>query len=195
MIFHADRIIDLSWTHVWQVALLAAAVLVVASLVKRRHPHLVYLLWMLVLLKSVTPPLWFSPTAVFGRLASSVESSTSGTTIESAADWAEPLRDAAAAVPSGTSSAALSSTASKISPSLLLVALWVSGSVLLFAFFILKHWRYCRSLMRDSLSDDRLQTLTERLARTLGLKKTPRLLLSSSDCGPSALGVLRPTLV
>lgn len=42
---------QLVWCQVWQVTLLIIGVAVAAALARRR-PHLVYLLWMLVILKS-----------------------------------------------------------------------------------------------------------------------------------------------
>jgi beta-lactamase regulating signal transducer with metallopeptidase domain/tetratricopeptide (TPR) repeat protein len=55
----------LVWSQVWQVTALAAVVGLATRLLCRRRPHLAYALWMLVVLKCVTPPLWSSPTGVF----------------------------------------------------------------------------------------------------------------------------------
>ena len=58
----------LAWSHLWQ----TTAVMIVVSLLVmslRRRPHWVYLLWLLVLLKCVTPPILSSPVSVFGWLS------------------------------------------------------------------------------------------------------------------------------
>ena len=55
----------LAWSQLWQVT---ALVVIVAGLTRfacRRRPHLAYLLWLLVVVKCLTPPLWSSPTGVF----------------------------------------------------------------------------------------------------------------------------------
>ncbi len=55
----------LACSQIWQVTALAVIAGSVARLVGRRRPHLAYVLWMLVILKCLTPPLWSSPTGVF----------------------------------------------------------------------------------------------------------------------------------
>ena len=55
----------LAWSQIWQVTALAAVVGIVTRLCCRRRPHLAYVLWMLVVLKCLTPPLWSSPTGCF----------------------------------------------------------------------------------------------------------------------------------
>lgn len=191
-----DQMLPFVWTHIWQLALVSGLVWIVALIARKRHPHMVYLLWMLVLLKAVTPPIWLSPTAVFGKLNTPLETDSRGETIETVSELSgEPIAVASAGEAIDTSASLAPSSTKKFSLSLLLVTLWATGSVLLFGFFILNHWRYCCGLLRESLSDHRLELLTERLARTLGLKRIPRVLLSLSEYGPSAFGVFRHNLV
>jgi len=56
---------SLAWLQFLQVTVLIAAVGLLAGLVCRRRPHLAYVLWILVLLKCLTPPLWSSPAGIF----------------------------------------------------------------------------------------------------------------------------------
>src|SRR5258708_3998271 len=58
-----------AWVQLWQVAGLALGVGLASRLFCRRRPHLAYVLWMLVLLKSLTPPIWASPTGIFSWAA------------------------------------------------------------------------------------------------------------------------------
>jgi len=60
-----DKLIGLAWSQIWQVTVLLAIVAVATRLVCRRRPHLAYVLWMLVILKCLTRPLWSSPTSFF----------------------------------------------------------------------------------------------------------------------------------
>lgn len=76
---------QLAWTQVWQLTVLAVVVSVAAAWLGRRRPHLAHLLWLLVVVKSLTPPLWSSPGGVFCWLTPSpVESSEMVSTAERA---------------------------------------------------------------------------------------------------------------
>ena len=55
-----SNLAELAWTQLWQVTLLAVVVAAVVHLAARARPHLAYLLWMLVIVKCLTPPLWSS---------------------------------------------------------------------------------------------------------------------------------------
>jgi hypothetical protein len=47
---------DVLWLHSWQVTVVVAIVAVLCGTVLRRRRHLGYALWMLVLVKCLTPP-------------------------------------------------------------------------------------------------------------------------------------------
>ncbi len=52
----------------WQVALLASSVWLVTRIVGRDRTHLTHMLWALVLIKCITPPIWSSPIGLFSRM-------------------------------------------------------------------------------------------------------------------------------
>ena len=54
-----------AWTQLWQVTALAMAVGATVRVLCGKRPHLAYVLWVLVILKCLTPPLWSSPTGIF----------------------------------------------------------------------------------------------------------------------------------
>ena len=64
------------WNQLWQVTLVALFVAVVVKLTCRTRPHLAHTLWLLVLIKCVTPPLWSSEISVFSHIASRIASWT-----------------------------------------------------------------------------------------------------------------------
>jgi hypothetical protein len=77
----ADQLFRLAWMQFGQVTALILAVGLLTRLGCRQRPHLAYVLWMVVIAKCLTPPLWSSPLGVFwlgagaphragGRLAS-----------------------------------------------------------------------------------------------------------------------------
>jgi beta-lactamase regulating signal transducer with metallopeptidase domain len=55
----------LAMTHGWQVTVLIVLTAIIVRLFARHRPHLAFVLWLLVLVKCVTPPVWNSPSGVF----------------------------------------------------------------------------------------------------------------------------------
>ena len=55
----------LVWQQFWQCSLLVLVVYLMCKLIKFNRSHLTFLLWLLVLLKFVTPPLWTSSSGLF----------------------------------------------------------------------------------------------------------------------------------
>jgi beta-lactamase regulating signal transducer with metallopeptidase domain len=60
-----QQLADLAWNQLWQVTLVALVVAILVRSFGQRRPHLAYLLWLLVIAKCLTPPVWSSPTGVF----------------------------------------------------------------------------------------------------------------------------------
>ncbi|HLA85326.1 MAG TPA: M56 family metallopeptidase [Thermoguttaceae bacterium] len=65
MSLHFDVLQRLAIVQLWQLT----AIIVIAAILTygfcRRRPHLAYVLWLIVLVKAVTPPVWSSPTGLF----------------------------------------------------------------------------------------------------------------------------------
>ncbi|MCU0719511.1 MAG: M56 family metallopeptidase [Pirellula sp.] len=53
----------------WQVALLAIAVWGITRYLGRDRAYLCHMLWAIVLIKCLTPPLWYSPVGIFSQIA------------------------------------------------------------------------------------------------------------------------------
>ena len=64
----SDHILGLMTTQIWQITALAIFVAVVVKLAAKNRPHLAHALWVLVLIKCVTPPLWGHSLGVFSQL-------------------------------------------------------------------------------------------------------------------------------
>ncbi|MFO0999018.1 MAG: M56 family metallopeptidase [Planctomycetaceae bacterium] len=56
------------WTQAWQIAMLAIMVAFCTRMIAKNRPHLAHALWLLVLVKCVTPPMWGHSLGVFSRL-------------------------------------------------------------------------------------------------------------------------------
>ncbi len=65
MTFDFGELAAPAWSQLWQVSVMILAVGLVTRLLCRRRPHLAYVLWLLVIVKCLTPPVWSSPTGVF----------------------------------------------------------------------------------------------------------------------------------
>ncbi|MBC8876935.1 MAG: hypothetical protein H8E44_46495 [Planctomycetes bacterium] len=72
----ANEWMRLAVTHAWQVTALIVLTAVVIRLFARNRPHLAFVLWLLVLVKCVTPPVWSSPSGVFSWLQPSRTAAT-----------------------------------------------------------------------------------------------------------------------
>ncbi|MEJ7595000.1 MAG: hypothetical protein WKF77_26030 [Planctomycetaceae bacterium] len=64
----SDHILGLLMTQILQITALAIVVAVVAKLAAKNRPHLAHALWVLVLIKCVTPPVWGHSRGVFSQL-------------------------------------------------------------------------------------------------------------------------------
>ena len=65
MTIDLDTLSRLAWLQIWQVTVVAILVGVVVRLCCAKRPRVAYALWMLVIVKSIVPPLWSSPTGLF----------------------------------------------------------------------------------------------------------------------------------
>ena len=65
MTFDYIQLAALAWNQLWQVTLVALVVAILVKAFGHRRPHLAYLLWLLVIAKCLTPPVFSSPTGVF----------------------------------------------------------------------------------------------------------------------------------
>ncbi|HZL89375.1 MAG TPA: M56 family metallopeptidase, partial [Pirellulaceae bacterium] len=210
----------LAWTQLWQVTLLIVGIWVILRLVGRNRPHLACALWLVVLLKCVTPPLVSSPSGIFCWLQRT-DPSTDGETFRASLEYVPPVApgdDAVvvqashviAATPAPRKPAlAPPRLASEISEpvqkgrtwswSALLLACalaWLAG-VVVYAAVALTKWRVCwRKLCRArQIEDRRLTGLLEELCRRLALRRRVRLLVTESPLGPAVVGLVRPTII
>ena len=60
--------LQMLWTQAWQIAVLAIMVACCTRTIAKNRPHLAHAMWLLVLVKCVTPPMWGHSLGVFSRL-------------------------------------------------------------------------------------------------------------------------------
>jgi beta-lactamase regulating signal transducer with metallopeptidase domain len=63
-----NDMIVLLLTQLWQITLLIVIVALTVRLAARNRPHLAHMLWMLVVIKCLTPPIWSSDYSLFSQL-------------------------------------------------------------------------------------------------------------------------------
>lgn len=165
----ADLARDLAW-HGWQASMAGLVALALAGLVGRRAPRAAALVISLALLKFIVPPLIRVP-AAFG-------------------DTAAMLVNPFVFVPSGQEAGGL------MQPALAAAAVALLAIAAVFTARLAVHLREVARIRREAATagGDAAEALA-RVARRLGLRVAPVLLLSDEAEGPFATGVWRPAVV
>ena len=213
---NADLVIELARTQLVQ---LTAAIALAAAItfIAPRRAHLAYAVWLVVIVKALTPPVWSSPLGVFSWLDASSRTQPAST-------WVEPrshpdVTDApivAAVVqesPRRMIDAAPSSTLQPVdrrsqrareSPPVVsgidlkhaLVALWAGGSLIALAVPLVGLVRLQRRVRQRSIPiSDALAAQIDRVRAAVGLSRRVRLVVCDGAIGPAVVGVIRPTVV
>ncbi|HEX4069610.1 MAG TPA: M56 family metallopeptidase [Planctomycetaceae bacterium] len=217
-----DVAAELAFAQLWQVTLVIAAAALLTRLACARRAHLAHLIWLVVLIKCLTPPLWSSPTGVFSwaltqsatdaksaperaapgpkaldeRLASPIDEGSEMAKLAAAANRPTASNSSTAIPPAAGEQKPIASagTAPKIVRLLLLG--WAIGAVVYagFAVFLaLSSWRAVRR--SRSPADESARTLLESLARRLHVRQKTRLVLVNEPLGPMTFGWIRPAII
>lgn len=193
----------LAWDQVWQVTVVAVVVVVLVRLFGRGRPRLSYALWMLVIVKSLVPPLWSSPTGLFSWALAGGPAAHSGGLGDPAGMFvvpetaAIPDRGGPPPIAPGLASRAGSDRGTDRARFRLAVfSAWVSGLMLCTA-YVLGKWVACSRLIRRSslpVGESYVSALAD-LSRRLGVRREVRLIVTSRPIGPAAFGLFRPSIL
>ncbi|HUT88588.1 MAG TPA: M56 family metallopeptidase [Thermoguttaceae bacterium] len=214
-----------AWMQLWQVTLLIAVVALVARLAARNRPHLAHALWLVVLAKCITPPVWSSPSGVFCWMLAGEPAASAHDGREASSPANDRRRDlarlaSACATQRGEREAfgetgpdvvvnlrAVDESDLGAAPRasrwpgmpLVLVAGWASGTLVMLGLAGVR-WAGCLRVMRRSASCDdgtnhRLVARLSRLSRRLGLRRPARLVVTRARVGPAVIGLWRPTVL
>ena len=188
-------------TQTWQVTVLIVVVWIVVRLWAIDRPHLAHSLWLLVLLKCITPPIWSSPSSPFSWL-----NSQSVTWPDVTAHLAgSGLTESGLAVEEGTPAAIvvhvqpvdqldtnklqlnnLTSAKPPTEPSIAghlndrdwrssIVAMWIAGAGIRLAVTLIRFAMFLVWLRRSPRADEkRIGPLLEQLSRRLQVKRRVR---------------------
>ena len=167
----------------------------------RRRLHLAHALWILVLIKCVTPPLFITPFSVLHRepqvpavvdvlVASYVPHFVPAAHQRPIEVVSEPEVDAVPATAAGPFSQVSFDWQAWAIPA------WIAG-MLAFLLIAMKRWYACYREVRGSSvpADSELEGLVKQLRGRLGVRRRFRLCVSRSAIGPFVFGFWRPTIV
>ncbi len=201
---------DAATAQLLQVTVVAIAVGIVVRLMARSRPHLAYLLWMLVIVKCLTPPIAASQLGVFSWARAErspvVESEPTGTVppvriapsapvlVELPTHIDPPVAEVtsapAAVVPRDLH------TALQLSSAAAIFGAWALGVLTLAGFTRVKWVRFLSHVKRSQVTTPAwLHDGVGRLSTSLGLRRVPAVVVSRDALGPLSMGIWRPTIV
>ncbi|MEW4489377.1 M56 family metallopeptidase [Thalassoglobus sp. JC818] len=215
----SDRVIELLWTQLWQITLLIPVAIITVRTLTKHASHFSYAILLLILIKTITPPLWSSPTGVFSWVAPnrtaavSTPAKTPSQKIDSPSpdvisEPADPAiaqsqvehgsTDAVEHSSSLAESSALSTSPKPAEISWIQISLfvWFTGAISLIGYLLgkLGQMRRFHQDTRVEPSDELLEAV-EIVSANLGLTKIPRVLVTLHPSVPFATGVFRPFVV
>ena len=205
MMFTLDELAHLAWTQLWQVTLAIGIITLLVRLVGRKRPHLAYGLWMLVVVKCLTPPTLSSPTGVFCwaqprefatrpalRQVADRRLSKGGEISAAFASSPQPGTNP----PVGQHKSFLRRLVSNRRLVEILLAAWLGGMTVCAGIVTIMYIACSWMLRRSGQPNDRnLSASVSALAQRLGVRRGVRVFVTTRPFGPAVFGVIRPTLV
>ncbi|HEY7088930.1 MAG TPA: M56 family metallopeptidase [Tepidisphaeraceae bacterium] len=168
------------------IALLLA--ILATSAMRLRHPALAHALWLLVLLKFLTPPIW-------NITVPWIRESPLTPAVAPIADLPPVItpRSASASVlpddfnptaPLPPPTAPRHTDFSLPSPPLIVAGLWLTGSCAWIVLLLIRVKRFRRLMLSASPAEQALQSQVEKLCGEIGLRRVPQTLLLSATVSP-----------
>lgn len=203
----------------WQVTVVAALAMLATTCFCKKRPRIAYVIWMLVVVKCLIPPLWSSKTGIFswsetqiakygeaadqnevvgvdGDSHRSVDASQSG--LGESYDLNPELSDASA---SGQTTLPKNQVRSKSSGiagdvSSLLLTFWAGGCLVLMILAVARRIQFHRHCFcPNRTTAQMIEPMIGRIGDRLGIRRPVRFLVSSGGFGPAAYGLVNPTVV
>ena len=212
-----NQISSLLWTQVWQVTAVAILVLIAVKLFAKDKPHLAHVLWAIVLIKCITPPIFSSPTSPFSwwaadrstaKVVQPIDAELIGE-IETVAESPNTATLNAPGLNLWRKEGEVSRSAVTVPPAppvsekpvavnwkRVLFGVWLLGT----AFCLL--WQSCRllrlkfRLKRTELpASPEIEAIVRKLSAQLKLKRKVKVLITTASIGPAVIGLFRPKIL
>jgi len=171
-------------------ACFALALAMVAMVVgaKARRPHLAYMLWLLVFIKLVTPPIVPIPVGIFSVQSDNVVAGNDNSPAAAQLPIiGEFVVDVAPAISETGQASSLFSSILTMSHRAKpwLAGIWLLGSAVVFGWSMIRVFRFGRLLAAESeAASQELQTAAAKIARRLGLRRIPTIYTTSTRLSP-----------
>ncbi len=190
-----NEIAELFWLQFWQLTILIGVAGLLGRTVFRNRPHLMHVIWIVVIVKSLTVPLWGSPAGLFSRLQprlaeeAIVEGHMTPVPPTGAGEVEEGKQTTQVLPPAGNMIA--------VDPVFVtMVAVWATGFILLLGFAISRWvWVYRTLKRRSHAGSQEVVDEVHRLSTQLNMKSHVRVIISDSNFGPMVFGLTRPVLI
>ena len=198
------------WTQLWQVTVVAIIVLAATRTLTNDRPHLAHALWLLVLLKCITPPVFSSELSAFSWLTAEPSNAVAH---KQTVTLTPPKLYRKTAPPAGnllttrpTQVSGLDNATSETRPShysfaktnwrWCLVIAWALGAVVSLSLQLIRLLHFIRQVKQtQSQPEFRIESLVSDLSVRLRLKRKVRTLVTESPFCPAVIGLLRPTVL
>jgi beta-lactamase regulating signal transducer with metallopeptidase domain len=176
-----------------QLVQLSVAIVVVGAVTRlfcRRRAHLAYVLWLLVLVKALTPPVWSSRVGVFGWAGGHRE----------AVPAAVPAEPVASPTIAPVTVAAVEQNVAMVRPwwsvPQVMLAVWAAGACGVLLAAAGYSWALRRRIAKSSVQPTReLLEQVELLCRRLGMRRTATVRVCDEPIGPAVVGIFRPMVI
>lgn len=168
-----SQLLELVFSQIWQVTVLCVVAGWLSKTWLASRPVIAYQLWIVVLAKCLTPPLWASHCGVFSWCFQQASRVTQGAF--------ERISGT-----SGSASMVLS----------ILGGIWAVGFVASLARTVVR-WRRVQSRIRQGavLPSREVEVVFSRLREKLKIRRKVELLLTREAIGPAVIGIQRPLLI
>ena len=202
MTLDLDALSRLAWIQLWQVTVVALLIGAVVRLCARNRPRVAYALWMLVVVKSIVPPVWSSPTGLFSWALVGGAAARRDVAGEPPGLWMAPRAAApAGGAPTRAANGFGDGTARDWRMDwallrLVLFSIWSTGLVFCTAFMFGKQIICSNLIRRSSLPvDEQYVAALADLSRRLDVRREVRLHVTSRPIGPAVFGLIQPSIL
>ena len=157
----------------------ALALLIDLFLVQRNWSRIRYVLWLLVVMKMLTPPVVSSPTGIFSiaQMTCEVPSDCGVVVLDG---WLNTFQGAILSYPRTM---------------MIGVGIWLTGVAALFAVWAIRLRAVSRKPSSASDSIARCKRIIQEIADDLGIEANPHVAVTTSNFGPAVYGLFRPSIV
>ena len=215
----ADKWIAWQFAMLWQVAILILVVWVVDLLIRKwAWPQMRYILWLLVLIKLILPPMISSPLSITSEVSLLIQKAinTQINQSQSALEAFDPANQAKLVILpekrpqhlkfSGNLIVSDAATQTYVAaPATILLSwktyiffFWLAGILILSIWLVVRLSELRHKYMKKSQQLNIPNRLKEQLtlaAQKLKLRKLPQVILTDNVCCPAVFGVFRPVLL